>query len=101
MTVRFGLAAICLTLAACDVPLSTPGASGATGAGFIANLPENVIASAAPHQDLSAVTVLPEDGCYWYQHRGPVETTLLPLRTVDGRPICARAPEDTVVPVSG
>ena len=36
---------------------------------------------------------LPEDGCYWYEHVGPVETTMLPLRTAEGRPICT-ATED-------
>jgi len=52
-------------------------------------IPEQVAALAAPYQDVSTARLLPRDGCYWYLHRGPVETTLLPLRTVDGRPICA------------
>jgi hypothetical protein len=34
---------------------------------------------------------MPEDGCYWYRYVGPVETTYLPLRTIEGRPICTRA----------
>jgi len=51
-------------------------------------VPEAVVEMAAPYQDVSTARVLPEDGCYWYSHSGPVETTLLPLRTVDGRPIC-------------
>lgn len=59
--------------------------------GAVGNVPEGVAAIAAPNQDLSTAVVLPEDGCYWYQHRGPVETTLLPLRNVEGRPICTRA----------
>lgn len=54
-------------------------------------LPEQVVAVAAPWQDLSTARLMPEDGCYWYQHVGPVETTLLPLRTPEGRPICASA----------
>ncbi|MFD2855951.1 hypothetical protein ACFSZS_15885 [Seohaeicola zhoushanensis] len=45
---------------------------------------------AAPGQDLQDVRVFPEDGCYWYRYVGPVETTYLPLRTRDGRPICTR-----------
>jgi len=60
------------------------------GAGAIANLPENVVEIADPRQDLSSVRVLPEDGCYWYRHVGVVETTLLPLRTADGRTICTQ-----------
>ena len=43
---------------------------------------------AAPYQNLQLVRLRPEDGCYWYQHAGQVETTLLPLRTSEGRPIC-------------
>jgi len=34
--------------------------------------------------------LLPEDGCYWYQHSGPVETTMVPLRAVGGNPICTK-----------
>ncbi len=60
--------------------------------GFIDELPEGVRAIAAPYQDLSAVKLL-DDGCYWYQYAGQVEVTMLPLRSVDGRPICARLPE--------
>lgn len=51
-------------------------------------IPEQVAAVAAPYQDVSTARLLPRDGCYWYLHHGPVETTLLPLRTIDGRPIC-------------
>lgn len=54
------------------------------------NLPEEVVSIAAPNQDLASARVLPEDGCYWYSHKGPVETTLLPLRTKAGRPICTK-----------
>jgi len=43
---------------------------------FLQNVPEEVIALAAPDP-------------------GPVETTLLPLKTVDERPICAAPPETT------
>lgn len=29
-----------------------------------------------------------EDGCYWYMHRGPLETQLIPVRDVESAPIC-------------
>lgn len=64
--------------------------NGAGGAGSVTNLPEEVVAMVAPNQDLTTARILPEDGCYWYSHKGPVETTLLPLRNVAGRPICTR-----------
>lgn len=51
-------------------------------------LPVEVAAAAAPGQDLSSARLVPEDGCYWYVHHGPVETTLLPLRSAGGGPIC-------------
>ncbi len=54
----------------------------------VGNVSEAVAALAAPGQDLTSARLVPEDGCYWYEHRGPVETTLLPLRTVNGNPIC-------------
>ncbi len=63
--------------------------SGASGG----NLPENIRALAAPDQNLATARLREEDGCYWYTHVGPVETTEVPLRSVEGRPICARAPE--------
>jgi hypothetical protein len=43
---------------------------------------------AAPDQDIATARLLPEDNCYWYEHNGPVEVTLLPLRTAAGNPIC-------------
>jgi len=52
-------------------------------------IPQAVVAMAGPGQDLSTARLLPQDNCYWYQHQSPVETTLIPLRTSDGRPICA------------
>jgi hypothetical protein len=63
--------------------------------GFIGELPEDVLAIAAPFQDLNAVMIDPTDGCFVYRHAGPVETTFLPLRTVSGRPICTRLPEQS------
>ncbi len=77
-----------LFLAAC----ATTTASESTPEGFIAELPEAVKELAAPYQDLSAVR-LDERGCYVYRHVGVVETTFLPLRTREGRPICTRAPD--------
>lgn len=76
-----------LTLGACtDVPT-------ASGPGYLNPVPENIVALAGPNQDLNAVRLLPEDGCLWYRHAGPVETTMLPLRTPDGRPICTKVVE--------
>lgn len=68
---------------------------GIEGNPFIEELPANVTEIAAANQDLQQVVLLPEDNCYWYNHAGPVETTLLPLRSKDGRPICVRAAEDS------
>lgn len=59
--------------------------------GTVGNLPEAVVNLAAPNQDLSTARRLAEDGCYWYEHSGPVETTLVPLRAVGGRPICTKS----------
>ncbi len=63
----------------------TQTASTRSGAGKVS---EAVAALAAPGQDLASARLVPEDGCYWYEHRGPVETTLVPLRTINGNPIC-------------
>jgi predicted small secreted protein len=59
-----------------------------TGDNNSAAISEQVAALAAPYQDVSTARILPSDGCYWYLHEGPVEATLLPLRTAAGRPIC-------------
>ena len=93
--IPFVALAALLALGACAVPTGPPDQPG----GFIAELPEQVVALAAPYQDLQAVRVRPEDGCYWYRHVGPVETTMLPLRTASGSPICTRS--DDVVSVTG
>ena len=58
--------------------------------GFLKELPEGVLAIAADNQDLTAVRIDPVDGCYVYRYVGPVETTYLPLRAANGRPICSR-----------
>ncbi|WP_272007940.1 hypothetical protein [Roseovarius sp. ZX-A-9] len=55
----------------------------------VVKLPESIVEMAAPGQDLATVRVQP-DGCLWYRYAGPVETTMLPLRTTDGRPICTK-----------
>ncbi|MEL6689680.1 MAG: hypothetical protein AAFP28_05110 [Pseudomonadota bacterium] len=57
-----------------------------------APLPEDVVAVADPR--FVATARLREDGCYWYVHDNAVETTFLPLRTRDGRPICAQTQEE-------
>lgn len=54
----------------------------------IGNVPDAVAELAGPNQDLTTARLRTEDGCYWYEHSGPVETTLLPLRTASGSPIC-------------
>lgn len=77
------LGAAALALAACDETTQ----SGAGGP-FINPLPERIVSLADPKQDLNAVKVDPVDGCLVYRHIGPVETTFLPLRTREGRPIC-------------
>lgn len=74
-----------LTLGGCAALGPPDGTGDATGTDPI---PEAVLAMAAPYQNLGAIEFRPEDGCYWYWHDGPVETTLLPLRTPQGNPIC-------------
>jgi hypothetical protein len=73
-----GLAAL-LALSAC---VSTP-------EGEVDQLSEQVLALAAPGQDLTQVRI-ESDGCYWYRYEGPVETTFLPVLTRDDRMICVR-----------
>lgn len=84
---RVAFASAVLALGACTVPTNQVDKS----TGFIKELPESVATIAAPYQNLREVTLEPEDGCYWYRHVGPVETTMLPLRTNEGRPICTDA----------
>lgn len=76
-----------LALSACATAPTT------TEEGYITELPEEVLALAAPYQNLSAVRLNPDDGCYWYLHSNAVEDTLLPLRTAGGNPICTRVAE--------
>ena len=39
-------------------------------ANAIGNVPESVVAMAAPDQDVSTARLRPGDGCYWYEHNG-------------------------------
>lgn len=73
-----------LALAGCETPVTTEG--------YLQELPEGLTEVVAPNQNLATVQINPEDGCYWYRHDGPVETTMLPLRANNGRPICTKAP---------
>ena len=77
-----------LFLAACE-PTQTGGSSNYIQA------PQAVIDVAGPNQNLQAVRINPADGCYVYRYEGPVETTYLPLKTKNERPICTRAAEST------
>jgi hypothetical protein len=90
----YGLTAIALLALSACTPTTT--ASTAADPAFLEVVPEAVLAAAAPFQDLTAVQLREEDGCYWYRHTGPVETTFLPLLTREGRPICTRTPEEEV-----
>lgn len=75
------------SLAACE---EYQGAGSDPGGPFIQKLPDGVLAIVSPSQDLKAVRIDPETGCYVYRYQGPVETTYLPLRTENGSPICTR-----------
>jgi hypothetical protein len=97
MRIGFWLSPLVLVVLGGCTP--TVSATGGTEPRFLEEVPEAVRAAAAPFQDLNSVQIRPEDGCYWYRHRGPVETTFLPLRTVEGRPICTRP--QTVEPAVG
>lgn len=88
MFLRTATLVVCMVLGACSVPV---GQATDKKTGYLKELPEGVAAIAAPYQNLQEVVLKPEDGCYWYRHVGPVETTMLPLRTEAGRPICTLA----------
>ncbi len=77
-------------LAACE---EFDGGNSEPSGQFIKEVPDSVRAIAAPYQDMTALRLEPASGCYTYRHAGPVETTFLPLRTADGRPICAQPAE--------
>ncbi|WP_432449600.1 hypothetical protein [Aliiroseovarius marinus] len=59
-----------------------------------ATLPDDVAAKVAAGQDTSDIRVDARDGCLMYRHKGPVETTYIPLRNKQGRPICVKAEAD-------
>lgn len=84
---RVAIASALLALGACTALTNQIDKS----TGFIKELPDSVVLIAAPYQNLREVILKPEDGCYWYRHVGPVETTMLPLRTNEGRPSCTNA----------
>lgn len=86
---RAGTLPALLLLAACDVPNDVTDPQ----TGYPKDLPEAVIELADPSQDLTTAWLNPDDGCYWYRYEGPVESTMLPLRTREGRPICTRPAE--------
>ncbi|RJE82104.1 hypothetical protein [Paracoccus onubensis] len=75
-------------LGACAAPLGVTGK--AKGPSDDEGLPQTVIQLAAPNQNVYSARLQP-DGRYWYEYHGPVETTLLPLLTVDGKRICGEA----------
>jgi len=79
------MVAVALSLTAgCAIQPTGPGDS----ADRRGNVPEAVIVMAAPDSDVATARLVPADGCYWYEPSGPVETTLVPLRTVTGNRIC-------------
>lgn len=81
---KTAMAATLLFIAGCTAqPVETVDAVRQDG-----GIPEAVAARAAPGQDLSSARLDPDDNCYWYEHKGPVESTLVPLRTVGGAPLC-------------
>ncbi|MXQ08624.1 hypothetical protein GQ651_12280 [Alphaproteobacteria bacterium GH1-50] len=69
--------------------------TGGRDGDFFRELPEGMAELAAPNQDLTRVTLLEEDNCFWYEHDGPVETTLLPLRSKRGRHLCQATAEES------
>lgn len=82
---------VLLLIAACATPEPQDMDDGEPG--VAAELPEDIVAQLDPAQPLDTIRLMPEDGCYWYRWQGPVETTYLPLRTVEGRMICTRQPD--------
>ena len=85
MYIRTGaIVAATMVLGACSTPFNDPVETSQARP-----LPEVVAAMAARDQDLQSARLVPENNCYWYLHAGPVETTLVPLRSFRGNPICA------------
>lgn len=85
----------CLTIGAALSLTACAEVNGATGdmdqkAG---KLPESVLKLAATNQNLDTARLDAQGRCYVYRYNGPVETTMLPLRTPQGNPICLQKPE--------
>ena len=90
------------------VRASLPGQIAAPGAGYFGRIPKHARFDRSPgralagraggasdsrglrgsNQPLDKVRLRPEDGCYWYEYQGPVETLMVPLRAVGGGKIC-------------
>ncbi|MBN8293725.1 hypothetical protein JI664_17270 [Rhodobacter sp. NTK016B] len=79
------LLVLSIALAGC---VSTTAPDPTNESQFLPELPEGIMNVVGPNQDLTAVRIMPSDGCYWYRHTNVVETTFVPLRTRDGRMIC-------------
>lgn len=89
MRKQFSMTIVMLQLlGACAAPLGVGGKANAPS--DEKDLPEAVIQLAAANQNVYSARLQP-DGCYWYEYHGPVETTLLPLLTDDGKRICGEA----------
>jgi hypothetical protein len=76
-------------LALLAAPVGLAACVAETPPGETAVLPPEVMSLVAPGQDVATARI-ESDGCYWYLHRGPVETTYIPLLTRDDRMICTR-----------
>ncbi len=79
---KFFVLGACALLAACGAPTTPEGQT--------VELSPEVMALLAPGQNIGTARI-ESDGCYWVLHRGPVETTYIPLLTTEGRMICTRA----------
>ena len=87
-----------VALGACAELPMTPADTALAPAPSRGGVPQEVRDIAAPFQNVDSAVLLEEDNCYWYEHQGPVERTLLPLRSVRGNPICA--PDPVVEPAA-
>ncbi|WP_143058053.1 hypothetical protein [Loktanella fryxellensis] len=94
------------TLAACagigPEPVVPPAAAEVPSAEQ--QIRDQIVARAAPSQDIASARLRPDDNCFWFSYVGPVETTELPLLTRDGRHLCGpvpAVPEATAVAAAG
>lgn len=74
----------CVTPTGTAVNTSDPNLQGRV------TLPADVAATVAAGQDTKDIRVDARDGCLMYRHKGPVETTYIPLRNNKGRAICIK-----------